>query len=350
LLWAPMEYNADWMPLYFLLIKKNMRKRFLIIILCLVCTTAFAQTKKKVAAKKPATKRTAAKPKITAAPKPAGIDSSNLAKTTATPVADEVVKPFDRPMDGYYKKTNIENNKVTPYANLRESDVIFAKRIWREIDLRERKNRYLGSPKGRLIDVLMDAIAAGELTAYDPIPTKDDPNGDSFATPLTPAKARAKMADSTLVDKFDPKTGEKISSRLVAGEFNPDSVIKFRIKEDYIFDKQRSVAEYRIIGIAPMIRQKVAGQNFDYQPAFWIYFPAARQVLVTKEAFNSNNDATDLSFDDVFLKRQFTSYIVKESNDNDERIRDYADGIDRLYEAEIIQKSLMDWELNLWQY
>jgi gliding motility associated protien GldN len=318
-----------------------MKKRFLIVILCLACVASFAQTKKKkTTTKKPVRKAVAAR-------------QSPVVDTTKKVVADAPVvppKPFDRPLDGYYKKTNIENGKVTPYANIRESDAIFAKRVWEEIDVREKRNQYLASPKSRLIDVIMDAVAAGELTAYDPLPTKDDPNGDSFSTPLTPAKAKAKMVDSTLVDKFDKKTGDKIGSTMQAGEFNPDSVVKFRIKEDWIFDKQRSVWEPRIIGIAPMIRQKVAGLNLDYQPAFWIYFPAARQVLVTKEALNRNNDATDLSFDDVFLKRLFSSYIVKESNDKDERIKDYAVGIDRLYEAQRIKKSLMDWELNLWQY
>jgi gliding motility associated protien GldN len=195
----------------------------------------------------------------------------------------------------------------------------------------------------------MDAIAAGELTAYDAQPTKDDPNGDSFSKPLKPAEAKNKMADSVTVDKFD-KNGDKIGSTLKAGEFNPDSIVKFRIKEDWIFDRQRSVFEPRIIGIAPMIKPKAGGVDIDYQPAFWIYFPDARQILTTKEAVNRNSDATGLSFDDVFMKRMFTSYIVKVSNAKDERIKDYAQGIDKLYEAEKVKKQLMDWELNLWSY
>ncbi len=72
-------------------------------------------------------------------------------------------------------------------------------------------NQYLASPKARLIDVLMDAIKAGELTAYSPIPTKDDPNGDSFAVPLTPDKATSTMADSSLVEKRD-RDGNIVSS------------------------------------------------------------------------------------------------------------------------------------------
>lgn len=322
-----------------------MKKRILIVGLCLACMASYAQKrKKKVTAKRPAQTTQKANTQSSTMSAQPGIDTTKKVSTIPA-------KPFERPLDGYYKKANILSAKVTPYANLRESDVAFSKRIWREIDLREKMNQYLASPKQRLIDVLMAAIDAGELTAYDatPNPKKNDIDGDAFSTPLTPGQARNKMADSTVVDKFD-KDGNKIKSVLQAGELNPDSIVKFRLKEDWIFDKQRSVWEPRIIGIAPMIKPKAGNVDLDYQPAFWIYFPEARQVLVTKEAISRNNDATGLSFDDVFMKRLFSSYIVKVSNEKDDRIKDYAQGIDKLYEAEKVKKSLMDWELNLWSY
>ncbi|MEO6851021.1 MAG: gliding motility protein GldN, partial [Mucilaginibacter sp.] len=295
------------------------------------------------------------KKRKTAARKPAPTQvNSNTTVNSNVPTADTTrktpLKPFDRPLDGYYKKANILNAKVTPYPNLRESDVAFSKRVWREIDVRDKMNQYLASPKLRLIDVLMNSIANGELTAYDATPDpKNDPNGDSFAKPLKPSEAKNKMADSVLVDKFD-KNGDKVSSVLKAGEFNPDSIVKFRIKEDWIFDRQRSIFEPRIIGIAPLVKIKVGGVDGDYQPAFWIYFPDARPILATKEAVSRGSDATGLSFDDAFMKRIFASYVVKVSNDKDERIKDYAQGMDKLYESEKVKKQLMDWELNLWQY
>jgi len=327
-----------------------MKKRILVVILCLACVSAYAQ--KKRTKRPPAKKTTTARTKQTTQ-KPVQVQPDNVTSQQPLDTARKIAaKPFDRPLDGYYKKSNIFNAKVTPYPNLRENDVAFAKRVWREIDVREKMNQYLASPKGRLIDVLLDAITRGELTAYDPTPgKKDDPGGDGFTTPLTGAQARGRLAsDSSVVEKRD-KDNNVISSTLVAGEFNPDSVLKFRIKEDWVFDKQRSVFEPRIIGIAPLIKPKGTGTlDVDYQPAFWIYFPEARPVLATKEVVSRSSDATGLSFDDVFIKRIFTSYIVKESNDKDERIKDYAQGIDKLYESERIKKSLLDWELNLWQY
>lgn len=264
-----------------------------------------------------------------------------------------IVKPaFIRPLDGYYRKTNISNStKVTPYPNAREADVIFAKRVWREIDLREKMNQYLASPKRRLMDVLLAAVQARDVVAYDPAPTKDDPSGDSFTRRLTPTQAFSRLADSSLIDIIDKKTGEKTGSRMVGGEFNLDNIVKFRIKEDWLYDKQRGIFEPRIVGIAPLIQVKVSGvNNTEYQPAFWLYFPEARTILATKEAINRSSDATGLSFDDVFMKRLFSSYIIKQSNDRDERIRDYTQGIDKLYEAERQKANLRGWELGLWQY
>ena len=325
-----------------------MKTKLLIILLCTLSVTAFAQ--RSTAAKKGAGTKNGAVKKPAATPvNTPPVQQPSVTDTTKKQAALPA-KPFDRPLDGYFKKTNILAAKVTPYAPLREADIVFQKRVWEEFDLREKANTYMASPKSRLIDILMSAIDAGELTAYDPIPSKDDPDGDAFSKPLKPGEAKTKLADSSLVSKVDT-AGNVISTARVAGEFNPDSIVRYRIKEDWMFDKQRSVYEVRIIGIAPLIKPKVAaGIDADLQPAFWIYFPEARQVLATKEAINRDNDATGLSYDDVFMKRLFTAYVVKQSNNKDERIKDYAQGIDRLYESQRIKKSLMDWELDLWQY
>jgi len=333
------------------------RGLLLVVLLSFLGMVTYAQ--KKTPAKKKTTtasktKKPAAKQQVKAKPD-SSKNSTNYPKVTQVQLADTgkkgVPANFERPLDGYYIKNAIRTAKPTPYAALREADVVFSKRIWREIDLRERMNQYMVSPKARLIDVLMDAVNAGELTAYDasPNPAKGDPNGDEFYTPLTASQAKSKLVDSTVVHKFD-KNGNDTAAVRVANDFNPDSILRFRIKEDWLFDKQRSVLEPRIIGIAPLVRPKAAGVLLDYQPAFWIYFPEARKILATKEIIMRHNDAASISYDQAFLKRIFTSYIVKVSNEKDERIKDYMVGIDQLHEGERLKKELMDWELNLWQY
>src|SRR5580698_6298086 len=114
-----------------------MKRKILILVMCLACVAAYGQRKPR-------------KPK----PKPKPVTTQATTTTSAAPPVDTTkklaakpLKPFDRPLDGYYKKSNILNAKVTPYPTLRESDVAYAKRVWREIDLREKMNQYLASPK-----------------------------------------------------------------------------------------------------------------------------------------------------------------------------------------------------------
>jgi hypothetical protein len=300
------------------------------------------------------------------------------------------------PLDGYVVKTDVENRKVIPYSTIRQTDAAFMHRVWREIDLREKMNQVFASPKARLMDILVDAIQAGELTAYDPTPTENDPTGDSFKNILPADQVMARLGgDSVLVEMFN-ENNEVVSSHYEQRAFSGENVVKFRIKEDWIFDKQRSVFEPRIIGIAPLISPQIPGMEdgattaaaggfdpfdpfapqpdnetqetitgelpmepsdpatkveIDATPAFWIYFPEARHVLVNKEVANRHNDATGLSYDDVFIKRMFSSYIIKQSNSEDLRIKDYiADGVERLMESERIKKTLMDYEQDLWSY
>ena len=315
---------------------------------------------------------------------------ANLSNST-TPIQTE-----EPPIDGYVVKTDIENRKVVPYATIRQTDIAYSKRVWRELDLREKMNKAFASPKSSLITILLDAVMAGELTAYDPTPTKEDPNGDSFKTVLPVDQVMARFGgDSILVEQFN-ENNEVVSSGYQERDFDPAAVVRFRIKEDWIFDKQRSVFEPRIVGIAPLITPQIPGMetevglnvgengavdpfdpfavpaqaenqgegdiavptfdnamvpSIDATPAFWVYFPHARHILVNKEVMNRHNDATGLSYDDIFIKRLFTSYIVKQSNPEDLRIKDYiSDDLDKLYESERIKKTLMDYEQDLWSY
>src|SRR5205085_10278561 len=133
-----------------------------------------------------------------------------------------------------------------------------------------------------------------------------------------------------------------------------EKVIAYRVKEDWFFDKQRSVMDVRIIGIAPLIydvdeKGAVRPGNVK-KPIFWIYYPEVRKLLANAESFNRENDAERRSFDDIFQKRLFGSYIYKESNVYDRRIEDYKQGISALLESERIKNDITNFEHDMWEF
>ncbi|WP_316830807.1 gliding motility protein GldN [Pedobacter aquatilis] len=246
------------------------------------------------------------------------------------------------PRDGFYARKDIDSTVMVPLADVREEDVFYAKRIWREIDLRDTVNSSLKSPKSRLIDVLIAAVKSEELTAYSPFDTLNNED-DAFTNPLTADTALMQAAGT--VEVTDSKAG---TVKTVANDLNPESFLKFRIKEDWIFDVKRSIFEPRIVGIAPM---KFVESSKQWQPVFWINYDELRPIIAHKRLINTNNDASTLSFDDFFIRRLFSSYIVKESNPGDNKLRDIiTDPRERLMESERIKKSVLDYEQGLWEY
>ena len=110
------------------------------------------------------------------------------------------------PLDGVYQKSNVRTASVTSYAPLREADVMWAKRVWRVIDLREKQNLPMTYPRAKLIDVVMDAVLAGELTAYNPNPSGPKDFGDEFKVPMTPEEVR------TMLKERDERKREKLQA------------------------------------------------------------------------------------------------------------------------------------------
>ncbi|MBE2246180.1 MAG: gliding motility protein GldN [Candidatus Competibacteraceae bacterium] len=255
------------------------------------------------------------------------------------------------PRDGVYDKIHYPNRRVVPYSFLREADVMFARRIWRKIDLREKINQPLYYPtvptnqRKNLITLLMDALLTEQsIKAY----TTDL---DDFRAEMTSAEVAniGVSRDSQQLQR--PYPPYDWYDTVLVTTFDPTNVKTYKIKEDWIFDKQRSVLEPRIIGICPVMNvyDKNTGEFRGFQDMYWLYFPEVRKVLINEEVYNPYNFGQRLTYDDVFMKRQFSSLIYKVDNTYDRRIDEYIKGIDALLEAEDIKTQLKDFEHNLWE-
>ena len=258
-------------------------------------------------------------------------------------------------LDGVYVKETTPTRAALPYSYLREADVMWNKRIWRVIDLKEKINLPFAYPASKsirdrrsLIDVIMDAAEEGSLTVYNQM-------DDEFTIPLTSEdlkKLGGAGVDTVHLTRPDPPYDPY--DTVITRVFSRDKVIAYRLKEDWFFDKQRSVIEARIIGLAPMIYAvdeygNIREGNIKV-PLFWVYYNEVRQMFANAEVFNRTNDAERRSFDDLFQKRIFSSYIMKESNVYDRRIDDYAQGLNALLESERIKTEIVNMEHDLWEY
>lgn len=248
-----------------------------------------------------------------------------------------------RPVDGMYKIPLLRGAKPFPFPKQNKYNIKFYKRVWRQIDLTDSVNRIFAVPGETLMAIILDAIKAGKLIAY-----KDE----GFKSRLTYDMVMKAFSDSTVVPTIDSLTGEQTGTRTVFNPFNPDSIIKFEIKEDIYFDKIRGRVITQTVGLAPIKRIKLStGEIFGEDHPFWLYFPQCRYPFAGKEIFDTQRDIYNVSYDDIFVTRNFSTTIVKESNPADLRIKDkYPDDEGQKKEAARIEQEIRDYKKNLWKY
>ena len=258
-------------------------------------------------------------------------------------------------VDGAYKREDLKDRKPTTLPFIREADVMWRKKVWRIIDLREKMNQPLYFPtkpidkRYSLINLMLKGIQEEKLIAYDAR------NDDEFLVPMKFEQVKEAFGATTRTQMVkDVDTGES-KAKQVTGEIRSEEVKQFMIKEEWYFDKQTSTMKVKIIGICPIqefYREDDPNQeNVRRRQVFWIYFDEARDLMAANEVFNPQNTARNLSFDDVFLKRKFNSYIVKEENIYDNRAIDkYLGSKDAMLESQRIENSIFDYEQNLWEY
>ncbi len=255
----------------------------------------------------------------------------------------------DAPMDGLFATEDLANKEPIPNPTIRRADVMWSKRIWREIDFRQKFNQKFYFPIDpqqnwkSFITIVLDGLKEGELTAYD------ISNTDELLVPLTYNEilARETFEDYRVMRRPYPPYEE--FDTIIYTEFDPTKVMRLRIKEDWYFDRQRSQMMVRIQALCPVMIKERNGEEITL-PLFWISYQEARNLFANSLVFNDYNAAMRVSYDELFWKRLFDSYIYKEQNVYDRRISQYATGVDALLEAERIKVEMQRFEEDLWEY
>ncbi len=249
--------------------------------------------------------------------------------------------------DGIYDKENSNNRRFIPYTHLREGDVTWEKRVWREIDMREKQNQQLYFPiepvvsRISFLQLIFKYVLKNELMAF---------NDEEFQQPLEPSVIRNKIVKIDTVEQLSYlEDGSEVSTRVGTADstWMFRQFRKIRIKEDWFFDKQKSVLEVRILGLGIYTYDE---EKEAPKEQFWVYFPACRPFFAKHEVYNSKNDAERRTFEDIFWKRQFASVATKETNVFDRQIMEYTKGIDALLESDRIKNDIFRWEHDLWHF
>lgn len=270
-------------------------------------------------------------------------------------IVSAMVKKSDaQTVNGAYKQMDIYNKKPMPLPTVREADVFWSKKLWRIIDLREKMNIPLYYPtqemdsRINLINLLLQGIETAQITPYDA--SADD----DFKIPMSYSQVKAIFgAQASTQKKINFDTGEE-EEVVVQGDIRVNEIKQYLIKEEWYFDKQTSTLNVRILGVCPIreyVREGDTSGQVQRQKVFWIYYPEARPLLATNLVLNPYNDARQNSFDDIFIKRMFSSYIVKESNMyNNRDISTYLQGKQAMLESKKIEDEIFNFEQDLWEY
>lgn len=277
---------------------------------------------------------------------PIRVDSSGLTDTT--------VRKSLRP-DNAYDKSSVNARTPLVYEHLRADDALFAEKVWRELDLREKLNqtfRYEAKDDNGsqiFIDMLLKAVRSGEVTAFE---------DDRFSTPKTLDQIEMMtIGKADTVAEYDINDINKIKGYVVTrASFDPKSVTKLRLKEEWVFDRESSRMFCRILGIAALKTEYFPNTTKERGTStmFWVYYPDLRPMLAKAEVYNPKNmGQSRMTWEELFESRMFSSYIVKSTLDNssNRNIKQYIkDPILALLEGDNIKDKIFNYEQDLWSY
>ncbi len=252
-----------------------------------------------------------------------------------------------------------DNDKPLEYGYVNDRDILMGKMTWEIIDLSERINfplyfpvdtANIGQNRRSLYDVLTKAIRDGEIT---------DVYSDSYFNTKKSYKdiqASLSKIDTTDAGREQFNARIKISPEyIIKQDLTAQDVSQYKIKGYWYFDKRQGELKYRLLGICPVTPDvfTMNSDEKDYIELFWVFFPAARDVLNEAKSFNDKNSAMPISFDQILNSRQFNSVIYQEENVyGDRAIASYMkdNAQNQLLESERVKEKIRNFEHDMWNY
>lgn len=274
------------------------------------------------------------------------------------------------------------NNQLNPLSvrPIHEGNVAYKTTLWRKIDLREKMNQPLFAKGSEITKHLIDAVKAGLLDAYttDSLTTKltleqfserlqmkeeggglsqeekdagfsDAPGGDDGWG----GGGNAGAANTAAGDSTGNGFGGPSNITSGATEYFPSQLTTLELKEDWIFDKQRSRQYFDIQSLGIIIPAAQTTLGFDRPVAYFKYKDLERYFRSNPKCiwYNAANVAQHKNLADAFELRLFHGRITKKSNASDRDLDDiYKSAREGMLQSERLEHELMEFEHNLWEY
>ncbi len=248
--------------------------------------------------------------------------------------------------------SEVNPNSVYPIP---ESHQMYKKTVWRRMDLKEKQNRPFFSTGNELTRIIINAVKDGTLYPYEDDSLNKRMSKEAFLENLKLPEAEEENGETTDDSWGDTGWGDQTAQAEEGSPYYDASQLSVvRIKEDMIFDKIRSRLYYDIQSIELLIPpdqtatglEKTVGV-FKYKDLEQLFRSMPNQAIW----YNRNNTAAHLNMADAFVLRLFSARVVKVSNPANDWIQDiYLDQKAALIKSQQIENSLIEYEINLWEY
>ena len=271
-----------------------------------------------------------------------------------------------------------------------ESNIMWKQRLWRRMDLNEKQNQPFFSKGNEITKYLMEWVQSGVLQPYknDSLKTKITKEdflknlvmeniGDDNA--LSDAEKAAgfgnETATGTTTGADDGWGDPKPKTPLVAGGmpstandplaqkpvvvstagdlYYAKQLSILEIREDAIFDKQRSRLYYDIQSITIIIPANMTTAGFDKNVGSFRYKDLDKLFRSNPNCvwYNEQNEAQHKNMADAFDLRLFHARLTKKGNSKDDDLDTIYGGAKQgLIQSQQLEYKLMEMEHNLWEY
>lgn len=260
--------------------------------------------------------------------------------------------------------------------NHRIDDVIWARYVYRIIDMRFKQNFQLYFPVlsddpdyRNLFKVITDAVIDGmpifeKQTGtikpdfkQEPAAKKVIPGMFLQGNPLDGDPDLDISTSNDMVVHYD-SIEDEFSFNFYPYESLVRNQVKYLTQEVVFFDKHTSRLHTKIIAIAPLYSERITITDstqvmgaLNESIMFWVPFDLLRPYLAMQYAIPNRNETKRVTYDEFFQKRLYTSYIVGEGNMYNRWIPDYVNTYEDIKkEQDRIATELLNFEQDLWEY